>query len=270
MSGPHPIRPRDLVEEEPVALVFQAETLAVMMATPSDLEDLALGFALSEGIVEAAGEVDEIEIVAHDAGVEARLWLGTARAEALAARRRSLIGPVGCGLCGIDSLEAALPPVARIAQRGPLFTRAEVAGAMALLRARQPLHDRTGAAHAAGFLHAPGTVGGTTGPTPGSTPGPVREDVGRHNALDKLFGALAREGIAPGSGAVVMTSRISTELVQKCARLGVPVLIAASAPTARAVALAAEAGMTLATGARGGRFDLRDPAGRIAGGDSGP
>ncbi|MCC6007149.1 MAG: formate dehydrogenase accessory sulfurtransferase FdhD [Rhodobacteraceae bacterium] len=251
MSGPAPFPRRELVGEEPVALVFQAETLAVMMATPADLEDLALGFALSEGIVAGPDEIESIEIVSHDAGTEARLWLSTPRAGLLAERRRAMVGPVGCGLCGIDSLEAANRPLPALPPVGPVFSHAEIADATALLRARQPLHDRTGAAHAAGFLR------------PGLGLGPVREDVGRHNALDKLLGALSRAGIAPRDGAVVLTSRVSTELVQKCAQAGCAVLVAASAPTARAARLAEEAGMTLATFARAGRFELRDPVGRV-------
>ena len=234
---------RTLPEEVAVAMVFDGSSAAVMMATPADVQDLALGFALSEGIVTAPDQLDGFELAEHPNGLEARFWLREDRADALAERRRFMAGPVGCGLCGIDSLDAAardLPPVGD----GPRFTRAEVARATDMLRDQQPLHDQTRATHAAGFL------------LPGAGIVLVREDVGRHNALDKLIGALARQGIDPATGAVVMTSRLSVELVQKCAIAGISTLIAVSAPTAHALRLAQGAGMTLAAFARGGAFDL--------------
>jgi len=227
-----------LPEEEPVAVVVNGTTLAVMMATPADLEDFALGFALTEGVVGASAEIEELEIVRHPRGTEARLWVTRARAEALAARRRSMAGPVGCGLCGIDSLEQALRPVARVTRETRL-PAAEIALAMDALRAAQPLHDATRAVHGAGFWR------------PGTGLLAVREDVGRHNALDKLVGSLARAGTGP-EGAVLLTSRVSVEMVQKSAALGAPVLIAVSAPTSRAVALAEEAGITLVARAKRG------------------
>jgi FdhD protein len=241
---------RSLPEEVPVAVVCNGSTLAVMMATPADLEDFAVGFALTEGAVRTPGEIGEIEIVEHAAGIEARLWLSVERAEALAARRRTMAGPVGCGLCGIDSLEQAARPVPRVGA-GPVLRRAEVAGAPDALAACQPLHDLTRATHAAGFL------------LPGRGIHAVREDVGRHNALDKLIGALLREGVDPAEGAFVMTSRLSVELVQKCAVAGGTALIAVSAPTAHALRLAEEAGITLAAFARGGGFELFSHPGRV-------
>lgn len=234
---------RNLPEEVPVAMVFDGSSLAVMMASPADLEDFALGFALSEGIVTTPDEVQAIDLAEHPEGIEARMWLQADRAEALAARRRFMAGPVGCGLCGVDSLQAASRALPRLPD-GPRFTRAEVARASDDLRRCQPLHDQTRATHAAGFLAS------------GQGLVLVREDVGRHNALDKLIGALARQGIAAQAGAVVMTSRLSVELVQKCAMAGVTTLIAVSAPTAHALRLAEAACMTLAAFARGGGFDL--------------
>jgi len=151
---------------------------------------------------------------------------------------------VGCGLCGIDSLEQAARPLPVVRGAGLRLTLDEVATAGDALRARQPLHDRTHAAHAAGFL------------VPGRGIVAVREDVGRHNALDKLIGALARDGTNPSTGAFVLTSRLSVELVQKCAMAGCAGLIAVSAPTAQAVDLASGAGITVAAFARGGGFDL--------------
>lgn len=246
---------RSLPEEVPVAMVFDGTTQAVMMATPADLEDFALGFALTEGFVATPGQIDDLEIVEHDRGIEARFWLNADRSAALDARRRHMAGPVGCGLCGIDSLEAAMRPLPRLPEAGARFSRASVAGATEALRAHQPLHDRTHAVHAAGFL---GVDGGLA---------LAREDVGRHNALDKLIGALARAGLPAADGAFVITSRVSVEMVQKTVLAGAPLLIAVSAPTAHALRLAEEAGLTLAAFARGGGFDLYSHPQRIVDGD---
>ncbi|MDO5658457.1 MAG: formate dehydrogenase accessory sulfurtransferase FdhD [Paracoccus sp. (in: a-proteobacteria)] len=235
-------RRRELPEEVPVAMVFDGTTLAVMMATPADIADFAYGFALSEGVIDRLDQVAGFEIAEHEAGIEARFWLREDRAEALAARRRMLAGPVGCGLCGIDSIEQAMRPLPVVKARLTLCP-SDVARATDLLRDWQPLHDQTRATHAAGFLTAQGVTC-------------AREDVGRHNALDKLIGALARDGQKAAGGAFVMTSRLSVELVQKCAMAGCPALIAVSAPTAAAVRLAEGAGITLAAFARDGGFEL--------------
>lgn len=241
---------RALPEEVPVAIVFNGTTQAVMMATPADLEDFAFGFALTEGIVTDPAEVEAFEIVEHDLGIEARFWLTEDRAEALAERRRTMAGPVGCGLCGIDSLDQAMRSVPRVSSNLRLDA-ADVAHATEALRGHQHLHDLTRATHAAGFL------------LPGSGVVFAREDVGRHNALDKLIGTLVRQGIDPSKGAAVMTSRLSVELVQKCAIAGIPALIAVSAPTGAAVRLANAAGITLAAFARDGGFDLYSHSQRI-------
>lgn len=235
---------RALPEETPVAMVFDGTTLAVMMASPSDAADLALGFALGEEVISSTDQIAAFELADHAEGIEARFWLREDRAEALARRRRFMAGPVGCGLCGIDSLEQAVRPLPVVRSRDLRFSHAEIAGAPQLLRGHQPLHDLTRATHAAGFLR------------PGAGLLMVREDVGRHNALDKLVGALTRHRIDPAGGAFVMTSRLSVELVQKCAVAGCPVLIAVSAPTAHAVRLADAAGITLAASARNGSFEL--------------
>ncbi len=226
---------RVLPEEVPVAIVVNGSTLAVMMATPADLADFARGFLRTEGIATDAGEV---EIVAHADGIEARLWLPDAAAAALDARRRAAVGPVGCGLCGIDSLAAATRALPVLPDSAVTLAATDIARALDALRARQPLHDETHAVHAAGFwqdgaiLHA-------------------REDVGRHNALDKLAGALLSAGIAPDAGVVVLTSRLSLDMVQKTVQIGAPILISVSAPTAHAVRVADAAGLTLATRTRG-------------------
>ena len=242
---------RALAEETPVALVYNGTTQAVMMASPQDIEDFAVGFSLTEGIVESRDQIESLEIVTHGPGLEARMWIAADRAEALAARRRTMSGPVGCGLCGIDSLAEALRPVRSLADVPLDLPAAEVDAAVTALRAAQRLHDRTRAVHAAGFWQA------------GRGLALLREDVGRHNALDKLAGAMARAAVPGHSGAVVLTSRVSVDMVQKTAVLGAPVLIAASAPTAHAVRLCAEAGLTLVAQARGEGFELYTRPDRI-------
>lgn len=245
-----------LAEEVPVAMVFDGSSQAVMMASPGDIADLALGFALTEGIIESPDQVDAFEEVVHDNGIEARFRLREDRRQALEARRRFMAGPVGCGLCGIESLDQAIRALPAIAgDTGPVFSRTELAGATDALRAVQSLYDRTHATHAAGFLR------------PGQGIVMAREDVGRHNALDKLIGALTRQGTDAAQGAFVMTSRLSVELVQKCAFAGCACLIAVSAPTAHAVRLAEEAGITLTAFARNGGFQVHAHPHRVATGD---
>ena len=234
---------RALPEEVPVAITFNGTTLAVMMATPADIADFAHGFALTEGAISALADVESFEIVTQPAGIEARFWIAETRAKTLADRRRRMAGPVGCGLCGIDSLDAALRALPRVTS-GLALDPAEIAGAPDALKIHQPLHDRTRAIHAAGFLR------------PGAGIALAREDIGRHNALDKLIGALARASEDPGTGAAVLTSRVSVEMVQKAAMAGLPAIIAASAPTALARAEAERAGITLAAFVRDGRFEL--------------
>ena len=247
---------RTLPEEIPVAMVYDGTTQAVMMATPADVGDFAIGFSLTEGIIADPSEIEAFEEVVQPQGIEARMWLRADRRTRLAARRRFMAGPVGCGLCGIDSLEQALRPLPAVAGAKLRLTRADVLGATEALRALQPLHDQTRATHAAGFLR------------PGAGIVLVREDVGRHNALDKLIGALVRQGIDPAGGALVMTSRLSTELVQKSAMAGCPCLIAVSAPTAQALRLAETAGITLVAFARAGGFDVYSHPERIAAEDA--
>lgn len=234
---------RTVPEETAVAIVLNGSTHAVMMATPANLEDFAVGFALSEGIVAAADEIEGIEIVDQAEGIESRLWLPADKAEAVAARRRAMAGPVGCGLCGIESLAEAIRPLPPVGA-GTALDAAAIDRAVRDLSALQVLNARTRAVHAAGlYLPGRGVV-------------LAREDVGRHNALDKLAGAMARTGTDGREGAIVITSRVSVEMVQKCAMAGVPVLIAVSAPTAHALRLAEAAGITLAAIARGDGFEI--------------
>ena len=233
---------RTLPAEVPVALVHDASTTAVMMATPSDLEDFGVGFSLTEGIVAAPSQIRSLEVVETPAGIEVRMWLQGASAAALAARRRRLAGATGCGLCGLDSLEeAARAPAPVTAALTLCFD--QVQAAVAALADQQSLGRVTRAVHAAGFW------------TPERGMAAVREDVGRHNALDKLAGALARGG-ARGPGAVVLTSRVSVEMVQKTAAIGAPILIAVSAPTTLAVRTAEAAGITLVAVARDDGFEV--------------
>ncbi len=235
---------RALPEEMAIAMVYDGTTHAVMMATPADVDDFAVGFSLTEGIVDGIHQIASCDVIPHPKGIEAQMWLAEDRGEALAARRRTLAGPVGCGLCGIDSIEAAVRSLPSLAATGPTLTAQEITTATESLRGWQPLHDRTRAVHAAGFM------------LPGQDVVLAREDVGRHNALDKLIGAMARQGIDPAQGAIVLTSRVSTEMVQKCVMAGCAILVAVSAPTLHALRLAEGAGLTLAAFARGEGFDL--------------
>lgn len=230
-----------LVEEIPVALVYNGISHAVMLASPSDLEDFAMGFSLCEGIVASPREIYGIELARAPQGIEARIELATERFMGLKARRRSLIGRTGCGLCGVDSLEAATRAVAPV-RATPRIAPATILRAVEALPAHQHLHRATGAAHGAAWAAPDGRLLA------------LREDVGRHNALDKLIGALLREGIAPDTGFAVVTSRASYEMVQKLATFGGGLLAAVSAPTAYAVRLAQASRITLAGFARAGRL----------------
>ena len=234
---------RVIPEETPIAFTYGGTTHAVMMATPADLEDFAVGFALTEGLIDTDTGALDVEIVASELGIELRSWLPGERQGQYAARRRSMAGPTGCGLCGIESLEQAtrFPPMLDSALRVPASALIE---AMDRLPSAQKLNQETRAVHAAAFWN------------PATDTLIVREDVGRHNALDKLAGALTRQGVAGSSGVVLMTSRVSVELVQKTARIGASVIAAISAPTALAVRTAEACGLTLVAVMRGREFEV--------------
>ena len=221
--------------EAPVALVFNGISHAVMMATPIDLEAFALGFALSEGLLQSRAECYGIDVVERDAGIEVQVHVATAAEARLKHQRRSLAGRTGCGLCGIDSLVRLdlAPEVLAPAPWVAGLTAATVQRALGAMSGRQPINTATGACHAAGWADAGGEIVD------------VAEDVGRHNALDKLLGRRAVAGLVNGDGFVVMSSRASYELVRKCARLGVPALATISAPTSLAIDIARQAGLTL-------------------------
>jgi FdhD protein len=241
---------RVIPEETPIAFTYGGSTHAVMMATPADLEDFAVGFALTEGLVDRPEDAGDVEVVASELGLELRTWLGGDRQAAYATRKRSMAGPTGCGLCGVESLEAATRALPTL--DNALTVSAEgLIEAMDRMPAEQTLNQETRAVHAAAFWN------------PASGALIVREDVGRHNALDKLAGALARQGLAASQGVVLMTSRVSVELVQKAARIGAPIIAAVSAPTALAVRNAEKCGMTLVAVMRGRDFEVFTHPGRI-------
>jgi FdhD protein len=227
-----------LAEEVPVAFVYWQRTHAVMMATPCDLEDLGVGFTLSEGIVEDAREIRRVMVSRHSRGIDVRIDVPSAIADRLATRSRALAGRTGCGLCGVEAIDDAVRVPARVASTLTVSADAIWRAASALAE-HQPLNSDTHAIHAAAWA------------TPSGDLRVVREDVGRHNALDKVLGALARAGVAAGEGFVVVTSRASFELVQKAAVCGVPILAAVSRPTGLAVRMADAAGMCLVALVRG-------------------
>ncbi len=229
MSDPAPISLGVLPEEAPVALVYNGSTAAVMMASPFDLPEFLTGFAVSEGLVEDPSDVTEVTAIKHAHGYEVRGRIPEDRSSAMDARRRASVGPMGCGLCGIESLEEATAFPGMVA---PMIGGLEryARAAQEALNAGQKRRDQVGAMHAAGFFDGSGLIA-------------LREDVGRHNALDKLIGALAGQDLS--QGAALITSRLSVDLVQKCARAGISGLFALSSPTRAAVELARATGMTV-------------------------
>ena len=253
--GPHAGH-RQLPEETPIALVHDASTTAVMMGTPADLEDFAVGFTLTEGLATGLNDIREVEIVDTDLGIEARVWLAAGAGAALIARRRRLAGPTGCGLCGIDSLGQAVRAIPRVGC-GLRMKPQDISNALAALAPAQALGAATRAVHAAAWWR------------PEDGLAAVREDVGRHNALDKLVGALTRREVAAGDGPLLLTSRVSVEMVQKAAVLGAQIVAAVSAPTALAVRVADAAGMTLAAVARADGFEVFTHPERFASGAAG-
>jgi FdhD protein len=230
-----------VLDEVPVALVYNGISHAVMMATPADLEEFALGFSLSEGIIARPGECYGIEVEHGSSGIAVNLEIASAAFVGLRERRRTLAGRTGCGLCGVDSLEQVCRPLPTLAPaRG--FHASGVRRALAAIGAEQELTRLTGGAHAAAWCGMDGELR------------LVREDVGRHNALDKVIGAMARQCARPEEGFLLITSRVSFEMAQKAILAGVPALVGMSAPTLAAVELAEQAGLTLLAFARGRDF----------------
>lgn len=243
---------RTLAAEVPVSLTYNGIAHVVMMATPRDIEDFAVGFSLAEGIVDSAAEISGVEVREIAPGLLIRVDIPPARQEELIGKRRGLVGQTGCGICGVTELEQAIRAV-RLVPPPPFLGAQAVFRALEALSGHQPLNRETGAVHAAAFADSAGNIL------------LAREDVGRHNALDKLVGALAREGRDVASGFAVMTSRCSFELVQKCASAGIPALVTVSAPTDLAVDLARRAGLTLIALARAdSALVFNDPSGLFA------
>jgi FdhD protein len=242
-KGAYAAGERMLPEETPIALTYNGSTHAVMMASPADLEDFAFGFSLSEGIIAEPSDLVSTEIVQHDLGCEIRMWLSETYSGAYRTRRRAMVGPVGCGLCGVESLQEAVRPTPKVDDTLQVPPKA-IASAMADLSQAQRLNREARALHAAALWR------------PGEGLIAIREDVGRHNALDKLAGALARDNESCRFSMVLLTSRVSVEMVQKAARMGAPIIAAISAPTALAVRVAESSGVTLIAVARGESFEV--------------
>ena len=243
---------RPIPEETAIAFTYNTASYAVMMATPQDLEDFAIGFSLTEGVIPSIDAIETIEIVEEEVGIELRIWLKARDAAEFLGRRRKMAGPTGCGLCGIESLVEAMRPPPKV-RGNPVFAPHEIMTAIDSLFPLQELNRETRAVHGAGFFDSErGLVA-------------MREDVGRHNALDKLAGVLAREQMAPEQGIVLLTSRVSVEMVQKSAAIGAPIIVAVSAPTALAVRMAEAAGMTLVAVARKDGFEVFTNPHRVRG-----
>jgi formate dehydrogenase accessory protein FdhD len=232
-----------VAEEVPVALMYHGVPHVVMLATPRDLVDYAYGFTLSEELVARADEVRAVEVARMEDSVEVRVSIAWERFPELLRRRRNLTGRTGCGLCGAETLEQAVRGEASVGD-GPRVTVAELHAALIELESRQPLNAQTGSVHAAAWV------------IPGQGIYCVREDVGRHNALDKTIGALVRNGMDLRAGYMVVTSRASYEMVQKAVTVGITFMAALSAPTSFAVRTAERSGLTLVAFARRERHQV--------------
>ena len=226
-----------LAEEVPAAMLYNGQFFAVMMVTPADLEDFAFGFTVTEGIA-ALDEIGEVRIAETADGYAINIKIAAARMAGIDSRRRVLTGRSGCGICGAQTMDAAVAPPRQVARRAPAVEA--IARAYRDLPDRQIMNRQNHSTHAAGFAE------------PGGAIMTVREDVGRHNALDKLIGALHRARVDPRLGFVIVSSRCSMELVQKAAMAGLPFMASVSAPTALAARLAAAAGMGLAARSKDG------------------
>jgi FdhD protein len=227
----------EVAEEVPIALIYHNVPHVVMLATPANLEDYAVGFTLSEGLVARPDEIRDVEVTQGADAVDVRITVAWERFTELLQRRRNLTGRTGCGLCGAESAEDAIRDVGQVGPGTPVSIQ-DLHAAIEQLATLQPINARTGSVHAAAWV------------VPGQGIQLVREDVGRHNALDKAIGALVRGKADLDAGYMLITSRASYEMVQKCATVGISFLAALSAPTAFAVRLAQKSRVTLVAFAR--------------------
>ena len=245
------LREDRIAAEVPVALTYNRVSHVVMMATPSDLEDLGLGFSVTEGLVGSPADLLATCIIPRTGGLELAMTITENWFDRLATQRRNLAGRTGCGLCGAENIEQALRPPHAVGN-SLVVTHAALQQAVSALDRHQPLQADTGAAHGAAWCSVDGQVL------------QLREDVGRHNALDKLIGSLLRSGFEPSSGFALVSSRASYEMVYKAAAAGIQMLIAVSAPTTLAVEFAERCGVTLVGFARPGRHNVYTYKERIA------
>jgi FdhD protein len=245
---------QDVAVEVPVNLIYGGLPHVVLMATPADLEDLALGFSLTEGIITTRKEMRGCRVEDEARGLLLHIELAGEALSRLLARRRAMAGRTGCGICGVESLDQ-LTLAARV-EAAPAITGPAIAAALGALAQRQPLHTATHGVHGAGWFSLAGA------------PLLVREDVGRHNALDKMIGAAQRMDLSPQEGFAVITSRCSFEMVEKVAVFGASTLVAISAPTSLAIERAAALGVRLVCVARGDAA-LEFGGGNSSGGGSG-
>lgn len=237
------IKRENIAEEVAIAMVYNGISHAVMMASPANLQEFSLGFSLSEGIIKKASEIYNIELMSSEQGIEVHIEISAKRMMYLKTYRRNLTGRTGCGLCGSESLKQAIRPIKNVTPREPP-THVAIQHALSQLHEHQKLQSLTGAAHGAAWCDSAGNI--TL----------LREDVGRHNALDKLIGALTRHKMDTEHGFVVISSRASYEMVQKVTSVNIATLVAVSAPTALAITLAHQASLNLIGFARPGRHTL--------------
>lgn len=242
---------RTVPEEVPIAFTYGSTTHAVMMATPADIKDFAIGFSLSEKIIKMPDDIVNMDILDVGEGIDVQMELIEDLQSNFSAKRRAMAGPVGCGLCGIESIDDIMRELPELRGNKLQLSHEIISNAVEQLDNKQEIRAETGAVHAAGFISSTGILQ------------VIREDVGRHNALDKLVGALAQDGKDTSNGAIVLTSRVSVDLIQKIAISGTPILIAVSTPTALAIRTAEQAGLTLIALARADGFEIYTHPSRV-------
>ena len=231
----------DVVEESPVALIYNGISHAVMMATPLDLEVFAIGFSLTEAIIDHPRQIYDIEIIRNDLGVQVEITIASEAFVKLKMHKRTLAGQTGCGICGLESLEQIKHNFSPVTHEFSCYWLDQIPDALAQLQQQQFISSITGGAHAAAWVFNGKILN-------------VFEDVGRHNALDKLLGYLVKNNVDRSQGFVLMTSRASYELVKKCVQLNISLLATISAPTSLAIELAKRSGLKLVSFCRQSRY----------------